>query len=57
VRDRSGRPKRFSVLPNGDLRIELRRGEEAVVHRSGDKPDLKVGPVIGAPAPSWGLPG
>ncbi|MEU0881014.1 Tat pathway signal sequence domain protein [Lentzea sp. NPDC005914] len=57
VRDRWGRPKRFSVLPNGDLRIELRRGEEAVIHRSGDKPELKVGPVIGAPAPSWGLPG
>jgi hypothetical protein len=56
VRDRWGRPKRFSVLPNGDLRIELRRGEEAVVHRRGDRPELKVGPVIGAPAPAWGLP-
>jgi hypothetical protein len=57
VRDRSGRPKRFSVLPNGDLGIELRRGEEAFIHRNGDRPEFEVGPVIGAPAPSWGLPG
>ncbi|GLZ29937.1 hypothetical protein Lesp02_21270 [Lentzea sp. NBRC 105346] len=56
VRDRWGRPKRFTVLPNGDLRIELRRGEEAVVHQRGDRPDLEVGPVPGAPAVPWGLP-
>ncbi|TWP53279.1 Tat pathway signal sequence domain protein [Lentzea tibetensis] len=56
VRDRYGRPKRFTVLPNGDLRIDLRRGETAVVHKRGDRPDLNVGPVIGAPAAPWGLP-
>jgi hypothetical protein len=55
VRDSRGRSKRFSLLANGDLRIDLRRGEEAVVHRDGDKPDLRVGPVGGSPVPSWGL--
>ncbi|KOV77070.1 hypothetical protein ADL03_42030 [Nocardia sp. NRRL S-836] len=50
VRDRWGRPRRFSVLHNGDLRIELKRGEEAVIHRAGDRPDLRIEPVAGAPA-------
>jgi alpha-L-fucosidase 2 len=56
VKDRWGRPMRFQTLPNGDLRIDLRRGQTAVVHKRGDRPDLEVGPVLGAPAAPWGLP-
>ncbi|WP_425387956.1 glycosyl hydrolase family 95 catalytic domain-containing protein [Amycolatopsis nigrescens] len=56
VRDRWGRPKRWRLLPGGDLEIELRRGEEAVVHRKGDRPDFRLGPVPGSPVPPWGLP-
>ncbi|WP_215550319.1 glycosyl hydrolase family 95 catalytic domain-containing protein [Amycolatopsis sp. CA-230715] len=57
VRDRGGRSIRSHRLPNGDLRIDLRRGDEAFVHRAGDRPDFHVGPVPanGTSAP-WGLP-
>ncbi len=53
VRDRWGRPKRWRRLANGDVQIDLRRGEEAVVHRAGDRPDLEIGPV---PANGDGAP-
>ncbi|WP_037303176.1 glycosyl hydrolase family 95 catalytic domain-containing protein [Amycolatopsis orientalis] len=57
VRDRTGRPKRWRRLANGDVRIDLRRGEEAVVYREGDKPDFEIRPVPanGTAAP-WGMP-
>jgi len=57
VRDRWGGPKRWRRLANGDVQIDLRRGEEAVLHRKGDKPDLEVRPVSpnGTDAP-WGMP-
>ncbi|MFE0026372.1 Tat pathway signal sequence domain protein [Amycolatopsis sp. NPDC059021] len=57
VRDTWGRPKRWRALPNGDLQLELRAGEEAVVYRKGDRPDFTVRPVPanGVSTP-WGLP-
>ncbi|WP_027945408.1 glycosyl hydrolase family 95 catalytic domain-containing protein [Amycolatopsis taiwanensis] len=57
VSDSSGRPKRWRALPNGDLEVDLRAGEEALVYRKGDRPDFTVRPVPpnGESAP-WGLP-
>ncbi|GAA2431333.1 hypothetical protein GCM10010191_51390 [Actinomadura vinacea] len=57
VRGASGRPIRWRTLPGGDLEIDLRRGEEVVIHAAGHRPDLRVSPVAPAePAPPWGLP-
>ncbi|MBP2473210.1 hypothetical protein JOF53_002082 [Crossiella equi] len=57
VRDGHGRPLRHRVRPDGVLDIELRRGEEAVVHAAGARPDLSVAPVtVTEPAAPWGLP-
>ncbi|KFZ76612.1 hypothetical protein ED92_41530 [Amycolatopsis sp. MJM2582] len=57
VRDRWGRPKRWRRLPNGDVRIDLRRGEEAVVHRAGDRPDFEIRPVpANGDGTPWGMP-
>jgi len=58
VRDHAGKEPRWRRRPNGDLDIELRRGQEVLIHRRGDRPDLTVAPVpAGAPAPPWGMPG
>ncbi len=57
VRDRWGRPKRWRRLPNGDVHLDLRRGEEAVVHRAGDRPDLEIRPVpANGTSTPWGMP-
>jgi alpha-L-fucosidase 2 len=57
VRDRWGRPKRWRRLANGDVRIDLRRGEEAVVHRKDDRPDLEIRPVTpNESSAPWGMP-
>ncbi|RSN25850.1 Tat pathway signal sequence domain protein [Amycolatopsis sp. WAC 04169] len=57
VRDRWERPKRWRRLPNGDVRIDLRRGEEAVVHRAGDRPDFEIRPVpSNGDGTPWGMP-
>ncbi|MFD8499834.1 Tat pathway signal sequence domain protein [Amycolatopsis sp. NPDC059657] len=56
VRDQWGRPKRWRALANGDIQIELGRGEEAIVHRKGDRPDISVGPVTpNGPSAPWGM--
>ncbi|MFL6077359.1 MAG: glycosyl hydrolase family 95 catalytic domain-containing protein [Mycobacteriales bacterium] len=57
VRGGSGRRVPWRVLPGGDLALDLRRGEEAVVYPAGSRPDLTVAPVpIALPSPPWGLP-
>jgi alpha-L-fucosidase 2 len=57
VRSRDGRPVRWQQLPNGDLKIDLRCGQEALVHQRGTKPDLRVAPVPpNAPSAPWGMP-
>jgi alpha-L-fucosidase 2 len=57
VRGDSGRRVPWRVLPGGDLALDLRRGEEAVVYPAGSRPDLVVEPVpIALPSPPWGLP-
>jgi hypothetical protein len=57
VRSRTGREPRWRQLPNGDLEIELRRGQEALVYPQGTRPDLTVAPVpVTIPGPPWGLP-
>jgi hypothetical protein len=57
VRSAWNRRVPWRVLPNGDLEIEVQRGEEVVIHAANQRPDLEVGPVMPAePAPRWGLP-
>jgi alpha-L-fucosidase 2 len=57
VRTRSGRPVDWRVLPDGDVAIDLRRGEEALVHPAGVEPDLRIAPVpASGTTPPWGLP-
>jgi alpha-L-fucosidase 2 len=57
VRERSGREPHWRALPNGDLEIDLRRGQEVVVYPQGPRPDLTVAPVpVAIPGPPWGLP-
>jgi hypothetical protein len=57
VRGRDGRPPRWRQLSNGDVEIDLRRGQEALVYAMGTAPDLTIAPVPpGPPAPPWGLP-
>jgi len=57
VRDRTGREPRWRLRPDGDLELDLARGQEVLVHRRGDRPDLTIAPVpAGAPAPPWGMP-
>ncbi|KAB2352638.1 glycosyl hydrolase family 95 catalytic domain-containing protein [Actinomadura rudentiformis] len=57
VRSASGRRVPWRVLPNGDIEIGMRRGEEVIVHNARHRPDLQVGPAApGSPAPPWGLP-
>jgi alpha-L-fucosidase 2 len=57
VRNRSGREAQWQQLPDGDVEIELRKGQEVLVYPRGTRPDLTVAPVpANAPAPPWGLP-
>ncbi|MFI0449862.1 glycosyl hydrolase family 95 catalytic domain-containing protein [Actinomadura sp. 6N118] len=57
VRSASGRRVPWRVLPNGDVEIGMRRGEEVVVHSARHRPALQIGPVApSSPAPPWGLP-
>jgi len=57
VRSRDGRPVHWQQLPNGDLKIDLRCGQEALVHQRGTRPDLRVSPVSpNAPSAPWGMP-
>jgi len=52
-----GRRVPWRSLPNGDLEIDLRRGEEVIVHAAGARPDPHIRPVSPTePAPAWGLP-
>lgn len=58
VRDGAGRPLEWVSLDNGDLHIELSRGQEAWVYPRGTRPTPVVRPVTpNAPAERWGLPG
>ncbi|MEQ0565017.1 Tat pathway signal sequence domain protein [Amycolatopsis sp. NEAU-NG30] len=57
VTDARGRTRRWRTLPDGDVQVDLGRGEDAFVYRKGDKPDFGVRPVApGGAAPPWGLP-
>ncbi|OIV35813.1 Tat pathway signal sequence domain protein [Mangrovactinospora gilvigrisea] len=58
VRDADGRTVPHETLDNGDLRLHLAAGEEALVHPAGTpRPSTALGPVApGAPAARWGLP-
>lgn len=57
VRDKHGRRLRYEDLGDATVRIELRRGESALITAAGDRPDLTIRPVTpNAPAPAWGLP-
>jgi hypothetical protein len=57
VRERSGREPHWKALPNGDLEIDLRRGQEVLVYPQGTRPDLTIAPVpVAIPGPPWGLP-
>jgi hypothetical protein len=57
VTDRNGRAKRRRTLANGDVQVELGRGEEAFVYRKGDHPDFAVRPVTpSGPSTPWGMP-
>jgi alpha-L-fucosidase 2 len=57
VRGRDGRAPRWRQLSNGDVSIELRAGQEALVYPRGSRPDLTVAPVPPTgPTAAWGLP-
>ncbi|WP_153816561.1 hypothetical protein [Gandjariella thermophila] len=56
MRDAAGRTRDHRDLGGGTIQVDLRRGEETVVYRAGDRPHLEVGPVPCAPADPWGLP-
>jgi hypothetical protein len=57
VRDRDGGSPRWKQLPNGDIEIDMRRGQEVLVYPKGTRPDLTVAPVAAnTPAPPWGMP-
>ncbi|MFI5610938.1 glycosyl hydrolase family 95 catalytic domain-containing protein [Amycolatopsis sp. NPDC051903] len=57
VTDARGRAKRWRRAPNGDVRVELARGENVFVYRAGDRPDFAVRPVASSgPGAPWGLP-
>ncbi|MEV0491767.1 hypothetical protein [Streptomyces atratus] len=44
-------------MADGTARIELRKGESALITAEGDRPDLTIRPVTpNAAAPRWGLP-
>jgi hypothetical protein len=57
VRDRDGREPRWRRLPDGDVEIDLRPGQDVLVYPRGTRPDLTVAPTPpSAPVPPWGLP-
>ena len=57
VTDARGRARRWRRLANGDIQVELGRGEDAFVYRKGDRPDFAVRPVApGGASTPWGLP-
>ncbi|HEV2781617.1 MAG TPA: Tat pathway signal sequence domain protein [Actinophytocola sp.] len=57
LRSSWGRRLPWRTLPGGDLEIDLRRGEEVLIHAAGHRPDLRIRPVTPTePAPPWGLP-
>ncbi len=57
VRLRDGREPHWRTLPTGDVEIDLRRGQEALVFAAGTRPDLTVAPVpVAIPGAPWGLP-
>ncbi|MEU0831179.1 glycoside hydrolase family 95-like protein [Streptomyces sp. NPDC005969] len=57
IRDRHGRPLRYEEVADGTVRIELRKGDSALIRAEGDRPDLTIRPVTpNATAPRWGLP-
>lgn len=47
-----------AVREGGRVRwVRLRKGESALITARGDRPDLRIRPVVAnAPAPAWGLP-
>jgi hypothetical protein len=54
---RGARTPQWTVLPGGDIQIDLPRGVEVLIHRKGHEPDTRVAPVkVTTPAPRWGLP-
>ena len=56
VTDARGLAKRWRTLANGDLHVDLARGQEAFVYRKGDKPDFTVHPVApSGPSAPWGM--
>jgi len=56
VTDARGRAKRWRTLANGDLQVDLARGQEAFVYRKGDQPDFAVHPVApSGPSAPWGM--
>jgi hypothetical protein len=57
VTDACGRPLRTRELDATTIQIDLPRGGEAVLYRSGDRPDFTVAPVTpNGPSAPWGLP-
>ncbi|MET7545918.1 glycoside hydrolase family 95-like protein [Streptomyces sp. NPDC005479] len=57
IRDRHGRPVRYEEVADGTVRIDLRKGDSALITAAGDRPDLTIRPVApNATAPRWGLP-
>ncbi|MBO1337974.1 glycoside hydrolase family 95-like protein [Streptomyces sp. VRA16 Mangrove soil] len=57
VRDGRGQRLRYADAGEGAIRIELAKGESALVTAAGDRPDLRVAAVApNADAPRWGLP-
>ncbi len=56
VTDARGHAKRWRKLANGDVQVDLARGQEAFVYRKGDRPDFAVHPVTpGGPSAPWGM--
>ncbi|MFE7708772.1 glycoside hydrolase family 95-like protein [Streptomyces sp. NPDC057486] len=57
IRDHHGRPLRYEEVADGTVRIELRKGDSALITAEGDRPDLTIRPVTpNTTAPRWGLP-
>ncbi|WP_409464103.1 glycosyl hydrolase family 95 catalytic domain-containing protein [Amycolatopsis sp. GA6-003] len=57
VTDAHGRPRRWRRLANGDVQVDLGRGQDAYVYRRGDRPDFTVRPVPpGGASDPWGMP-
>ena len=57
VRGGEDRRPRWRQLPNGDVEIELRRGQEAIIEARGSHPHRVIAPVATTiPGAQWGLP-